>query len=79
MLHSGLAFIWVASQDTSQAEILSEVTMWLESGQAVATSTLSGRREIPLGAQEVVVGSGTNGRRRHHPKGLTSHSHARCD
>lgn len=38
-----------------------EVTLWLESGQAVATSQLSGRREIPLGAQEVVVSSGVSG------------------
>ena len=39
----------------------SEVAVWFESGMAVATSQLSGRRELPLGAQEVVISSGTNG------------------
>lgn len=39
----------------------SEVVVWFESGMAVATSQLSGRRELPLGAQEVVMSSGTNG------------------
>lgn len=38
-----------------------EVTLWLESGMAVASSPLSGRREIPLGAQEVVISSGASG------------------
>ncbi|WP_413935598.1 hypothetical protein [Nitrospira sp. BLG_1] len=42
-------------------ELGTEVTLWVESGQAVATSQLSGRREIPLGAQEVVISSGANG------------------
>lgn len=35
--------------------------MWIESDRAVATSPLSGRRETPLEAQEVVISSGTNG------------------
>jgi hypothetical protein len=55
------ALIWPLSQGVTGAELRSEVTLWLESGQAVATSQLSGRREIPLGAQEVVIDSGTNG------------------
>ncbi len=55
------ALIWLLSQGVTGAELQSEVTLWLESGQAVATSQLSGRREIPLGAQEVVISSGTNG------------------
>jgi hypothetical protein len=38
-----------------------EVTLWLESNHAVATSPLSGRREIRLEAQERVIGSGANG------------------
>lgn len=42
-------------------EMGTEVTLSVESGLAVATSSLSGRREIPLGAQEVVVSSGTRG------------------
>lgn len=42
-------------------ETETEVTLWVESGLAVATSPLSGRRETPLGAQEVVISSGTNG------------------
>ena len=42
-------------------ELGTEVTLRVESGQAIATSQLSGRREIPLGAQEVVISSGANG------------------
>lgn len=42
-------------------EMGTEVTLWVEPGQAVATSPLSGRRETPLGAQEVVISSGING------------------
>lgn len=42
-------------------ELGTEVTLMVESGQAIATSQLSGRREIPLGAQEVVISSGANG------------------
>ena len=38
-----------------------EVAVWIEQGQAVATSLVSGRREIPLDAQETVTGSGANG------------------
>lgn len=53
--------IWLFARDVSGTELQSEVTLWLESGQAVATSQLSGRREIPLGAQEIVLSSGTNG------------------
>lgn len=55
------ALIWLLSQGVTGAELQSEVTLWLESGQAVATSQLSGRRDLPLGAQEVVISSGTNG------------------
>ena len=51
----------MTSQDIGQAEILSEVNIWIESGHLVGSSQLSGRREIPLGAQEVVISSGTNG------------------
>ena len=39
----------------------SEVAIWFEADLAVATSQLSGRREIPLGTQEAVLSSGTNG------------------
>jgi hypothetical protein len=42
-------------------EVATEVTLRLESGHVVATSQLSGQREIPLGAQEVVISSGVNG------------------
>ncbi len=38
-----------------------EVTLWLESNLAVATSPLSGRRDIPLDTKEIVVGLGANG------------------
>jgi hypothetical protein len=43
------------------ADTGTEVTLWLESGQIVASSQLSGRRELPLGAQEIVMSSGVNG------------------
>ncbi|NGZ95392.1 MAG: hypothetical protein CV089_04540 [Nitrospira sp. WS110] len=56
-----LALICLLLQDVHATELQSEVTLWLESGQAVATSQLSGRREIPLDAQEVVMSSGANG------------------
>ena len=42
-------------------EVGTEVTLWFESGMAVASSQLSGRRDIPLGAQEVVISSGVSG------------------
>ncbi|MEQ1796245.1 MAG: hypothetical protein ABL970_18885, partial [Nitrospira sp.] len=42
-------------------ELDSDVSVWIEGGQAVATSPLSGRREIPLDVQEIVVGSGAKG------------------
>jgi hypothetical protein len=56
-----VALTGILAQNVSRAEIQSEVTLWLESSQAVATSQLSGRREIPLAAQEIVISSGTNG------------------
>ncbi len=52
---------WILSQDVAWADLQAGVTVWTESGLAVATSPLSGRREIPLDAQEVVIGSGANG------------------
>jgi hypothetical protein len=58
---ASLASTWLLSQGIALADLQSEVTLWLEPGVAVATSQLSGRREIPLGAQEVVISSGTNG------------------
>ncbi|MBL8073040.1 MAG: hypothetical protein JNL29_01640 [Nitrospira sp.] len=57
-----LLLFWSSWLTMAQAtEMGSEVTLWVESGQAVATSPLSGRREIPLGTQEMVISSGTNG------------------
>jgi hypothetical protein len=56
-----LSLSWLLSHDVTRAELQPEVTVWLESGLAVATSQLSGRREIHLGTQEVVISSGTNG------------------
>jgi len=53
------SWAWVT---TSQAmEPGTEVTLSVESDRAIATSPLSGRREIRLDAQETVTGSGTNG------------------
>ena len=47
---------------TGQAmKVGTEVTLGLESNLAVATSPLSGRRELPLDAKETVVASGTSG------------------
>ncbi len=56
-LSSTLVFLPVGAAANPQ----SEVALWFESGMAVATSQLSGRRELPLGAQEVVMSSGANG------------------
>ena len=51
----------IFSPVVATADSQSEVALWFESGMAVASSQLSGRRELPLGAQEVVISSGTNG------------------
>lgn len=51
----------ISSPVVATAASPSEVALWFESGMAVATSQLSGRREIPLGAQEIVNSSGTSG------------------
>ena len=56
-----LALLCLLSHDVRGTELLSEVALHLESDQAVAISRLSGRREIPLGAQEIVLSSDTNG------------------
>ena len=46
---------------THAVEYGKDVTVWIEQGQAVATSAISGRREFPLDAQETVSGSAANG------------------
>lgn len=46
---------------TQAADYSSEVTVLIEQGRAVATSVISGRREIPLDAQETVIGSEASG------------------
>lgn len=56
-LHIHFLWLWIAQA----LETGTEVTLWLESDHAVATSLLSGRREIRLEAQERVIGSGANG------------------
>src|SRR5215831_6622049 len=56
-----LALTLPFSPVVTKADSQSEVALWFESGLAVATSQLSGRREIPLGAQEVVISSGSSG------------------
>ena len=38
-----------------------EVTVWIEPGRAIASSLLSGRREIPLDVQETVTSSDASG------------------
>lgn len=53
---------WLIWPSVTQAvDYGNEVTVWIEQGQAVATSLVSGRREIPLDAQETVTGSGASG------------------
>ncbi|MGH8760383.1 MAG: hypothetical protein ACREVW_12860 [Burkholderiales bacterium] len=53
---------WLFWLNVAQAvDYGNEVTVWIEQGQAVATSVVSGRREIPLDAQETVTGSGASG------------------
>jgi len=52
-------FLWVGI--VPALETSAEVTLWLESNHAVATSPFNGRREIRLEAQERVIGSGANG------------------
>ena len=53
---------WLFWPSVTQAvDYGNEVTVWIEQGQAVATSLVSGRREIPLDAQETVTGSGASG------------------
>jgi hypothetical protein len=57
-----LTLAWIFCQsDAYPLELESEVTVWVEPGKAVATSRLSGRREVPLDAQETVAGSSANG------------------
>ena len=51
----------IVSPVVATANPQTEVALWFESGMAVATSQLSGRREFPLGAQEVVISSGSSG------------------
>ena len=51
--------VWLSV--TEAVDIDNEVTVWIEQGQAVATSLVSGRREIPLDVQERVTGSGASG------------------
>ncbi|NGZ09426.1 MAG: hypothetical protein CV088_08555 [Nitrospira sp. LK70] len=58
---AGLFLTLTFSPAATTADSQSEVALWFESGMAVATSQLSGRREIPLDAQEIVNSSGTNG------------------
>jgi hypothetical protein len=54
--------VWLCWPSVAQAvDYGNEVTVWIEQGRAVATSLMSGRREIPLDAQERVTGSGASG------------------
>jgi hypothetical protein len=53
---------WLFWPSVTQAiDYGNEVTVWIEQDRVVATSLVSGRREIPLDAQETVIGSGTSG------------------
>ena len=56
-----LFLILIDSPIVATASPPSEVAIWFEADLAVATSQLSGRREVPLGTQETVISSGTNG------------------
>ena len=53
---------WLFWPSVTQAvDYGNEVTVWIEQGRAVATSLVSGRREILLDAQETVTASGASG------------------
>ena len=53
---------WLFWPNVTQAvDYGNEVTVLIEPRQAVATSLMSGRRAIPLDAQETVIGSGASG------------------
>ncbi|MBK9307230.1 MAG: hypothetical protein IPM58_09120 [Nitrospira sp.] len=56
-----LFLISIGSPTVATATPPSEVAIWFEADLAVASSQLSGRREIPLDTQEIVISSGTNG------------------
>jgi len=57
-----LTLAWGSCQgDAYSLELESDIAVSIESGQAVATSRLGGRREIPLDAQETVTESGAKG------------------
>src|ERR1041384_1677321 len=46
---------------TQAGDYGNEVSVLLEQGRIVATSLVSGRRAIPLAAQETALGTGTGG------------------
>jgi hypothetical protein len=53
---------WLFCPNVTQAvDYGNEISVWFEQGRVVATSLVSGRREIPLDAQETVIDSGTSG------------------
>ena len=53
---------WLFCSSVTQAvDYGNEVSVLVEQGRVVATSLVSGRREIPLDAQETVIDSGTSG------------------
>ena len=57
-----LTLAWSFCQsDAYSLELESDLAVWIEPGQAVATSQLGGRREVPLDVQETVTWSGANG------------------
>lgn len=57
-----VSLAWLFSPGITEAvDHGNEVAVWIEPGQAVATSLVSGRREIPLDVQEAVIGSGVSG------------------
>jgi len=58
---TGLMLITMLSPFIAMANPPPEVSIWFDGNLAVASSQLSGRRETPLGAQEVVISSGVSG------------------
>jgi hypothetical protein len=54
----GLSF---CRSEAYSLELESAVAVWIESGHAVASSPASGRREVPLDAQEKVLDSAASG------------------
>ena len=55
------ATVWLSLANPYGTAAADEVSLWIEPGMAVADSPLSGRREISLDVQEIILGKGARG------------------